>query len=98
MKYNVQNLNNIEIGNRFVKKIAHELRNNGINQISDNTEFNVICNRTKETLINSATEILRMALKEYKKNLFTDICKDMILVKNELRIFLELRKKRYKMR
>jgi len=45
IKYDIQKLNDIE-------KIAHELQNNNINQISHSTEIETIWNRTKGAVVN----------------------------------------------
>lgn len=85
VKYDIQKLNDIEINDNYVEKIAHKLQNININQISYSTETDTIWNRTKEAVVNSATEILGMKPKESNKNWFNDICKNAIIRRNELR-------------
>lgn len=85
VKYNIQKLNDIEINDKYVEKITHELQNIDINQISYSTETDTIWNRTKEAVVNSATEILGMKLKESNKVSVNNICKNVKTRRNELR-------------
>ncbi|KAE9537576.1 hypothetical protein AGLY_006599 [Aphis glycines] len=85
IKYDIQKLNDIEINHNYIERITHELQNTNINQISHSTEIDTIWNRTKEAVVNSATEILGMKPKENNKNWFNDLCKNAIIRRNELR-------------
>ena len=67
------------------KKIVQKLKNIDINQINNSTEIDMIWNKIKEAIINSAIEILKMEPKGNNKKWFNDICKNVITEKNELR-------------
>jgi hypothetical protein len=85
IKYDIQKLNDIEINHNYIERITHELQNTNMNQISHTTEIDTIWNRTKEAVVNSATEVLGMKPKENNKNWFNDLCKNAIIRRNELR-------------
>jgi len=57
VNYKIQKLNDIIISDNYVEKIVHELQNIDKNQTSESTETDIIWNRTKEAVVNSATEI-----------------------------------------
>lgn len=76
VKYNIQKLNDVIIGDSYIKKIAQTLKNFDLNRVNESTE--VIWNKTKETMINSAIEILGIEPRGNNKYWFNDICKNVI--------------------
>lgn len=42
IQYNIQQLNNVAIGDSYVKKITHELHNIDINQTNDSADSDII--------------------------------------------------------
>jgi len=85
VKYNIQKLNEVAIGDSYVEKLARELQNSDIIHINYNRKIDMIWNKTKEAVINSAIETLRMEPKKNYKNWFNDIRKNAIAERNELR-------------
>ena len=82
MKYNLQKSNEVILYDSYTK-IVQELKNINV-YINDSTEIDMIWNKTKKAMINSAIEILGMEPKGNNKNQFNNICKNVLTGRNEL--------------